>query len=201
MTRSRPDPVDGDAAPIAHMWRPGPLRKLLRTYVLERTLWRLPRDESVLDLCCGYGFYFTINPRASGIDGDVRAVELLSRRGYDVRHGNVVEGLPYPDSRFEWVVAHDVLEHFTMAQLERVVAETHRVIKPGGRFLIIVPNRKGFDYGVRKRVGHELFVTAREIETLAARRFVIEASYAEPLPRLVGRFFTHNKEVFRLRKT
>jgi SAM-dependent methyltransferase len=182
------------------MWEPGPLRKLVRTYLLERTLWRLPRDGSVLDLCCGHGFYFSINPRAAGIDADPRAIEQLSKRGHDVRLGNVLEGLPYPDAQFSWVVAHDVLEHFTIQELERLVPEVHRVLGPGGRFLVLVPNRKGFDYGVRMRVGHRLFVTEREVRQLARERFEVEASYTEPLPRWLGRFFTHNKEVFRLRK-
>jgi SAM-dependent methyltransferase len=182
------------------MWEPGPLRKLVRTYLLERTLWRLPRDGSVLDLCCGYGFYFVINPRAAGIDADPRAVEQLSRRGHDVRLGNVLDGLPYPDARFSWVVAHDVLEHFAFGELEKLVPEVHRVLEPGGRFLILVPNRKGFEYGVRMKAGHRLFVTEREVRELARGRFEVEASYPEPLPRWLGRHFTHNKEVFRLRR-
>lgn len=189
------------SAPMAHMWEPGRLRRLFRIYLLERTLWRLPRDRSVLDLCCGYGFYFTINPRAAGIDADPRAIEQLSRRGYDVRPGNVLDGLPYPDGRFAWVIAHDVLEHFTLPELLRLVPEVHRVLEPGGRFLVLVPNRKGFDYGARMNTGHRLFVTEREVRDLARGLFEIEASYPEPLPRWLGRFFTHNKEVFRLRKT
>jgi SAM-dependent methyltransferase len=185
---------------ITHMWKPDRLRRAIRTYVLERTLWRLPRDSSVLDLCCGHGFYFTINPHASGIDGDRQAIDELARDGYDVQVGNVLEGLPYPDGRFSWVIAHDVLEHFTFQQLERLVGEVHRVLAPEGRFLVIVPNRKGFDYGVAMNVGHELFITEREIRALASGQFALDQHYPEPLPRWVGRFFTHNKEVFWLRK-
>lgn len=184
------------------MWRPGSLRKFVRTYLLERSLWRLPKDDTVLDLCCGYGFYFTINPRAAGIDGDPGAVALLRARGHDVRQGDVLERLPWEDGRFRWVVAHDVLEHFTFEELVRLLREVRRVLAPGGRFLVIVPNRKGFEYGVRKEVGHKLFVTAREVEALArAVAFDVEAAYPEPLPRALGRFFTHNKEVFHLRKS
>lgn len=194
----RTDPKD--AASVTHMWEPGRFRKLLRTYLLERTLWRIPRDSRVLDLCCGYGFYFTINPLASGIDGDARAVAQLQKRGLDVLHANVLAGLPYADGRFSWVVAHDVLEHFTMGELEVLVPEVWRVLGSGGRFLVVVPNRRGFDYGLRMNVGHRLFVTEREIRDLASGRFEIEEHYAEPLPRWLGRFFAHNKEVFILRR-
>jgi SAM-dependent methyltransferase len=179
---------------------PAALRKWLRARLLERTLRRIPRDEQVLDLCCGYGFYFSINPRASGIDGDPRAVAAMRQKGYDVHLGNVLDTLPYADHRFRWVVAHDVLEHFAFDELERLIPEVQRVLAPGGRFLIIVPNRKGYDFGVRIGIGHKLFVTGQEVETLSRGRFELEARYPEPLPRWLGRFFTHNKEVFLLRK-
>jgi len=180
--------------------RPSSLRKWLRTHVIERTLWRVPRDNDVLDLCCGYGFYFDINPLAAGFDGDPRCVEPLRARGLDVTLGNVLERLPYPDGRFGWVLAHDVLEHFAQDEIDRIAAEVHRILRPGGRFLVIVPNRKGYDFGLQLGIGHRHFVTAREIDALAQGRFVIEASYPEPLPRWIGSFFTHNKEVFLLRK-
>lgn len=187
-------------APVVTARRPTPLRKWIRTHLLERTLWRLPRTDQVLDLCCGYGFYFGINPRACGIDGDPGAVELLRRAGHDVRCGNVLEGLPYPDGRFEVVVAHDVLEHFELEDLRRLTGEAWRVLRPGGLFVVIVPNRKGYDYGLAAGVGHRLFVTDREVAELARGRFRVERSYPEPLPRALGRFFTHNKEVFLLRR-
>jgi len=154
----------------------------------------------VLDLCCGYGFYFDINPEAAGIDGDPRCVDPLRARGFDVTLANVLERLPYPDDRFEWVLAHDVLEHFSFPEVDRIVTEVHRILRPGGRFLVIVPNRKGFDYGVRIDIGHRLFVTASEIGTLARNRFAVQASYPEPHPRWLGAHFTHNKEVFVLVK-
>jgi SAM-dependent methyltransferase len=161
---------------------------------------RVPRGNDVLDLCCGYGFYFDINPRAAGFDGDPSCVAPLRARGLDVTLGNVLERLPYPDGRFEWVLAHDVLEHFAQDEIDRIAAEVNRILRPGGRFLVIVPNRKGYDFGLRLGIGHRLYVTAREIDLFARGRFVVEASYPEPLPRWIGSFFTHNKEVFLLRK-
>lgn len=180
--------------------RPSSLRKWLRSHLIERTLRRVPRGRDVLDLCCGYGFYFDINPDAAGFDGDPRCVGPLRARGLDVTLGNVLERLPYPDGRFGWVLAHDVLEHFTAEEHLLIAAEVHRVLRPGGRFVVIVPNRKGYDYGVRIDIGHRLFVTSKEIADFARGRFTLEASYAEPLPRLLGAHFTHNKEVFLLQK-
>ncbi|MEA2687541.1 MAG: hypothetical protein QOD51_148 [Candidatus Eremiobacteraeota bacterium] len=150
--------------------------------------------------CCGWGFYFSINPKAAGVDGDPRSVAELRAKGYNVRQANVLEPLPFPDGAFDWVLAHDVLEHFTFDELERVMTNVHRVLSPGGRFIVWVPNRKGYDYGIEIDVGHKLYVTEAEIRRLIPGRFALEKNYAEPLPRELGRAFTHNKEVFFLRR-
>src|SRR5262249_20818175 len=99
-------------SPAPPVIKPNPLLKWVRTHFLERALWRLPRTDKVLDLCCGYGFYFSINPRAVGVDGDAASVQFLRAKGYDVRQCNVLETLPFGPNEFEYVVAHDVLEHF-----------------------------------------------------------------------------------------
>lgn len=187
-------------APAAVMWRPGALRKRLRACLLERTLRRLPRTDRVLDFCCGWGFYFMINPRARGIDGDPACVRFLRERGFCVDQADVLSRLPYADGAFDCVVAHDALEHFEFEQLRFIFAEVHRVLSPGGTFVVIVPHRKGYDYGLRMDVGHRLFVRREEVERLRGRQFELLRQYAEPLPRWIGRCFTHNKEVFWLQR-
>jgi ubiquinone/menaquinone biosynthesis C-methylase UbiE len=53
-------------------------------------------------------------------------------------HGRADE-VPYPDGYFDGVVLLDVLEH---VQDERaVVGEIERVLRPGGRLIVSVPNR------------------------------------------------------------
>lgn len=175
-------------------------RTLVRTYALEPTLRRLPRTDRVLDLCTGYGFYFTLNPKARGVEGDPECVATLRKQGHDVALANVLEGLPYGDGSFDYVLAHDVLEHFVESELVYLVGEVHRVLAPGGLFVVWVPNRRGYDWGVDAGVGHRLFVTRQEIERLADNRFGLEKHYPEPLPRWIGERFVHNKEVFWLRK-
>jgi len=190
-------PAPADIVPTA---RPVPWRLWIRVHLLERTLRRLPRGPGVLDLGCGWGFYFRINPAAIGIDGDPAAVGALRAEGRDARLGDLRERLPFEDGAFGHVVAHDVLEHFAPADLERIAGEVHRVLRPGGRFVVLVPNRAGYDLGLREGAGHVTFVGAPEVEALARGRFALEASYPEPLPRWLGSRFVHNKEVFVLRR-
>jgi SAM-dependent methyltransferase len=47
-------------------------------------------------------------------------------------------GLPFRDSAFATVAAHDVVEH--VADLVALVAEVHRVLRPGGLFLVSTPH-------------------------------------------------------------
>jgi SAM-dependent methyltransferase len=181
------------------MYKPHPIKKFIRTYLFERTMWAIPRDDSVFDLCCGWGFYFTINPNAAGVDGDADAVTYLKSRGHDVRRANVLEPLSFEMGHFDYVVAHDVLEHFVYNELLQIMQNVHAVLKPGGTFVVWVPNRKGFDFGVDIGAGHRLFVTAEVIKAVIGDRFTIVKHYAELLPRAIGEAFTHNKEVFLLR--
>ncbi len=49
------------------------------------------------------------------------------------------EQLPYPDSSFDLILSHEVLEH--VRDDGEAVREMVRVLKPGGRILVFVPNR------------------------------------------------------------
>ncbi len=49
------------------------------------------------------------------------------------------EQLPYPDSTFDLILSHEVLEH--VRDDAEAVREMVRVLKPGGRILVFVPNR------------------------------------------------------------
>lgn len=50
-----------------------------------------------------------------------------------------IEALPFPDARFDAVVASEVLEHLDDATLAQALAEVSRVLRPGGLFLGTVP--------------------------------------------------------------
>lgn len=181
--------------------KPNAVRKWIRTHFLEPTLKKTPRGPGVLDLCCGYGFYFNINPEARGVDGDPNCVAALRAEGRSVELANVLEPLPYPAGEFSHVIAHDVLEHFFYEQLEKIFPEVHRILAPSGRFVVLVPNRRGYDFGLEINAGHRLFVRREHIDRLRQGLFDLEEHYPEPFPRWLGEYFVHNKEVFILRKS
>jgi 2-polyprenyl-6-hydroxyphenyl methylase/3-demethylubiquinone-9 3-methyltransferase len=104
--------------------------------------------EAVLDLGCAGGFMAEAMARrgavVTGIDPAARAVAAARRHaeaeGLDIRYDvGVGESLPYADAAFDAVVCVDVLEH--VSDLNRVLAEVRRVLKPGGWFLFDTINR------------------------------------------------------------
>jgi 2-polyprenyl-6-hydroxyphenyl methylase / 3-demethylubiquinone-9 3-methyltransferase len=106
------------------------------------------RGKTVLDLGCAGGFMAEAlaarGAHVTGIDpaeGAIAAARAHARAqglriGYDVGVG---EALPYDTASFDAVVCVDVLEH--VADLNKVLAEVARSLRPGGMFLFDTINR------------------------------------------------------------
>ena len=50
----------------------------------------------------------------------------------------MVEAMPFPDGYFASAISNSVLEH--IPQVQEVLADLRRVLKPGAPFLFCVPN-------------------------------------------------------------
>ena len=103
--------------------------------------------ETVLDVGCGTGtlaIALTAEVGASGgvtgIDASPEMIEQARRKaanaGVDVAFEVApIEGLPYPDGRFDLAVSSFMLHHLPEDVKRAGLAEVRRVLKPGGRFL------------------------------------------------------------------
>lgn len=107
-------------------------------------------DGTLLDVGCGNGSFLQRMERlgwvVEGVDPDEWAVAAAKKRGLSVRLGNL-ESQGFPQGRFHAVTLCHVIEHvFDPLELLR---ECLRILKPGGRVVVVTPNGQSW--------GHERF--------------------------------------------
>lgn len=123
----------------SYVWRAGQDRRL----EMIRQWGRLDAARRVLDVGTGLGLYLhrmrTGGPR---VELAVGTEYEWARAREAAAHETVVvaaEPLPFATDTFDLVLSHEVLEH--VGDDERAVQEIVRVLRPGGRAVIFVPNR------------------------------------------------------------
>lgn len=122
----------------SYVWRAGQERRLqmIREAAGDRLKGRL------LENGCGVGMYVHhLQPYAETVVG--LEYELDRARQAHQRAPHILcaagEDLPFPDNSFDVVLSHEVLEH--VQDDRQSVQEIVRVLRPGGRAVIFVPNR------------------------------------------------------------
>ena len=105
-------------------------------------------DGRVLDVGCGDGFFLAELDRRGrlsergwelqGIDVSPAVIANAQRWPYAFEQANLEQGIPFPDGSFDVVTAGEVIEH--VYDPDRLLRESHRVLRPGGSLLITTPN-------------------------------------------------------------
>ncbi|MBN2030716.1 class I SAM-dependent methyltransferase [bacterium] len=109
------------------------------------------RGKKVLEIGCGVGLDLVRFARGdawvTGVDLSETAIDLAKKNfkwnhlKADLRVMNG-ENLEFADHSFDVVYAHGVLQY--TADTSRMIEEAYRVLKPGGTFIGMVYNRKGW---------------------------------------------------------
>lgn len=81
-----------------------------------------------------------------GIDISENVIDILNK--YVKKHKIVIgdlqvassDKIPYSDNYFDYVCCINVFEYFTKSYSKKSLAEISRVIKPGGKFVVDIPN-------------------------------------------------------------
>jgi len=109
------------------------------------SILNLSGQESLLDIGCGSGFFCTLAaPKTrfiTGLDATVELVEVARRRlpAYPFLVGEM-EQLPLPDEAYDVVTGFNSFQY--AATIANAFAEAYRVLKPGGRLIVMIWGNK-----------------------------------------------------------
>lgn len=106
---------------------------------------RAKPNGRLLDVGCGSGyklkFLQDLGWQAEGVDIDPVAVESARAKGLSVRLGTL-EVQNYPDNYFDAITMSHLIEH--VYNPLGVLGECYRILKPGGRLVVVTPNNESW---------------------------------------------------------
>jgi SAM-dependent methyltransferase len=134
-------PALGEAGPSESAERQQRVVEMLQPF--------LPSDPGtrILEIGCGMGELLTGLARlgydCTGLDVSRTRIERLRRRQGPRLRFQQAEGtrLPFGEAAFDVAVSIQLFEHLHPDDAETHLREVHRVLKPGGRYLIETPNK------------------------------------------------------------
>lgn len=111
------------------------------------TLGPIQPGEAVLDIGCGAGVDSLVAARMVGPSGSVTGIDLVPEMLAKARENTQIAGadnitfmeasaehLPFPDHHFDVVISNGVFN--LVVDKVKALEEVHRVLKPGGRFML-----------------------------------------------------------------
>lgn len=156
-----------------------------RIETVGQWLASLPAEAAVADVGCGKGrFLRHLQPRLpqaqfTGIDIASAMLDCLPE-GITARQGSLLR-IPAADGEFDGAFTVEALEHALLP--EQAIAELCRVVRPGGRVLVIDKNRA--KQPLSEHDPWERWFTPEELRTWLARS--CDAVQVRPVSHLEGR--------------
>jgi demethylmenaquinone methyltransferase/2-methoxy-6-polyprenyl-1,4-benzoquinol methylase/phosphoethanolamine N-methyltransferase len=167
-----------DGVTLDHAARVYDILAPLMTLGLERRYHRLViqtlalrGDEQILDIGCGTGTLTRdiaaaltdkVRSRCTGLDAAEKMIAVARRKAAGIPNihfdAAIAEHLPYESNSFDAAVSTFFFHHIHFELKKKVLAETARVLKPGGRFIIVDVDAPTTWFGALcARSGHWLF--------------------------------------------
>jgi len=132
-------------------------------------------NKTLLDAGCGTGIFtqkaISMKAETTSLDIAPNLVEITKKKNPTCKgfEGSILN-LPFKDNTFDYVISSDVIEH--TPDPYKATIELIRVLKPGGKLCITVPNRSFWFFSVkianlfklRKYQGFENWVKYRKFQ-------------------------------------
>lgn len=145
--------------------------------------------DTVLDAACGMGYgshllaWQSAAARVIGADLDQAAV-LYASENYSSKEGHLsfhvadTQRLDFlPDNSVDLFISFETLEH--VPHPEHLIAEAKRILRPGGRFIVSVPNLWVNEEGVDPNPYHLHVYDWRRLAIEIRSNFLLEAAYGQ----------------------
>lgn len=114
----------------------------------------IPDDARIVDVGCGDGFHLKLLQEygkkswsLEGVDVDERAVSKAREHGLNVHHGRL-QDVSLPVDSFDLAFMIQTIEH--LGSPPEVLHHIHRILKPGGKLVIVTDNTGSLDFGCFK---------------------------------------------------
>jgi len=157
---------------------------------VEKEIKKISPKARVLEAGCGFGQWaFLIADRGYSVVGiDIARKAIETAQDYAAKKGVKnchfccanLRDIPFKDGYFDYIFSFGLIEHFE--DPNKILSEFHRVLKPGGRIFISVPNCYCF-HGITRalsrilgkwNLGYERSYSQRELrELIKSFRFKI----------------------------
>lgn len=110
--------------------------------------------EAILDLGCGRGEWLELMNdcgfSVTGVDLDPKMLESCSHLGFKTIEGDAIEFLKsLPEDSCAAISAFHLIEHIGFEQLQVIIRESLRVLKPAGLLILETPNAENIIVGTQ----------------------------------------------------
>jgi len=129
------------------------IKSRLSVYVpFIKKVQSIHRDAFALDLGCGRGEWLELlqdnQLSASGIDQDDGMLSACRSRGLNVQTGDAIAHLKsLPNNSLSIISGFHIAEHLSLDDLQTVIKESLRILKPAGLLILEAPNTENLVVG------------------------------------------------------